>query len=427
MADLLDILSNTLVLQQIAPYLSLPAILSLSNASKSLQFALGSSRELYRYLDLSQVKTARLPFQPIDNGGNVWRSQRMDEALTEDEFYSGPLRGIFSHLHKRHVLKNVQILILDGLSVPADLVQDILTEDRYNIRVLSIRETTHTNERKLMQALKYAVRPSRPAGTPRLKALYVFGRVDRGQAVTSEIRTAAESVRAGGITASQGAQIGAIGAAWNERSEQALAASISRTDDEWYQPTGRMTKTTPGSEWAETLKACEGIIAFDAVLCRGPRHNVQLIRDEMLRDTWLTPAIANIALGPSGCAKCNSSPEGPALYKQSPSHHLPLLGPPSTRSSSVLNSQMPVLTSGTTYPPLFVRCQDCLRGRWCERCNKWWDESCYQILETGRQAEVRQDVTESSSSSIKVHLGFCIEYCLIGEMMSGAGSFGMWG
>lgn len=433
MANIFDVLGNSLILQQLAPYLPLSSILALSNASKALQEELTAAPELWRFLDLSQVKSAKLPFKPIDSGGNHWRSQRMDEALTEDEFYSGPLRGIFSTLSRRKVLRYVQTLILDGLSVPADLVQEIMAEERFNVRVLSIRETTHLNERKLMQGLRYAVRPTRPSRTPRLRALYVFGQIERSKRNTvANGSNPAETARAGGVTASEGAQ---IGAAWNERSHQALHASVASSDDPWYQPTGRMMKKTPVKEWAETLQLCEGIIAFDAVLCRGPRHNdFQNAHGEETTGGWLPPAIANVALGPSGCAKCGSSPEGPGICKQSPAHHLPLLSPPSTRSSSALDSQIPSATLETSYPPLYVRCEDCLRGRWCERCNKWWDEACYVAPGTGRQrqAEVRDVISVGSdgapaTESIKVHLGLCTETCLIGEMMSGAGSFGMWG
>lgn len=289
----------------------------------------------------------------------------MDEGLTEDEFYSGPLRGIFAALERRNTLRHVQTLILDGLSVPADLVQEILSEDRFrSIRILSVKEATHLNEKKLMQALRYAVRPTRPPEMPRLKGLYVFGQIERPRKSTPS-RIASNVTPTNGVTNSEGAQIGAV---WNERSHQALNPSISRTDDVWYQSNGRMMKTTPGSEWAETLKACEGIIAFDAILCRGPRHDAETAFLQAKDNGWLPPAVANVALGSTGCAKCGTSPEEPGIYKQSPADHLPLLNPPATRSSLVLNSQAPILTSGSSYPPLYARCQDCLRGRWCERC-----------------------------------------------------------
>ncbi|PSK55891.1 hypothetical protein B9Z65_4769 [Elsinoe australis] len=70
-----------------------------------------------------------------------------------------------------NILRFVQVLILDGLSVPADLVGEIVGEDRFNVKLLSLRKCEHLNERKLCQVLKYAVRPGRRDGTPKLKAL----------------------------------------------------------------------------------------------------------------------------------------------------------------------------------------------------------------------------------------------------------------
>jgi len=37
------------------------------------------------------------------------------------------------------------------------------------------------------------------------------------------------------------------------------------------------------------------------------------------------------------------------------------------------------------------------------------------------------DTRVPEPESIKVHMGLCIENCLVGEMMSGAGSLGMGG
>ena len=172
---LADLLSNSLVLRQTAPYLPVASIFALAATSKSLHHLVHESPDVFRYLDLSTVKSAIVPYAPLDSGGVSWRAERMDESLTEDEFYSGPIRGIFSKLQRRNVLRSVQTLVLDGLSVPADLVRDIIAEDTFNVRILSIRECKHLNERKLQQVLRYAVRPSRPAGTPKIKGIYFFG------------------------------------------------------------------------------------------------------------------------------------------------------------------------------------------------------------------------------------------------------------
>lgn len=436
---LLELLSNSLILQQTTPHLTVSALYALARTSKSFHSLILQSPEAFRYLDLSTVKSAVIDASPIDSGGISWRAERMDEALTEDEFNSGPLRGVFSKMARRNVLKNVSTLVLDGLSVPADIVREIIAEDRFNVRILSIREVKNLREKKLMQLLRYAVRPSRPEGTPRLKGLYYFGPKDPASVVLPSGRGAPlqRTPPDRGVMSSEGAQ---IGAEWNERSNQALSAVLARTEDRWYQATGRMLRRQPVLEWAETLEACEGIIHFDAVLCRGPRHDPRVAFSRQASDgstvtasQWLKPAVATIALGPSGCAKCGTCAEGPATFGQSPSSHLPLLSPPPLHSSTVRAAQRPVTIDGGAMPPLVVRCEECLRGRWCERCNKWWDEPCYSIGTRTelQQQELMQDVLSGLMSKpqedIKVHMGLCAERCLVEEMMAGAGSAGMWG
>ncbi|KAJ9621207.1 hypothetical protein H2203_007258 [Taxawa tesnikishii (nom. ined.)] len=444
--SLLDLLNNSLILAQTAPYLPISSLLSLSVANKPIRKTLLSSPETFRYVNLTSVKYAVIDSSPIDSGGNSWRSERMDESLTEDEFYSGPLRGIFNKLHKQHILTNIKTLILDGLSVPADLVREIVAEDRFNVRVLSIREAKHLNERKLQQVLKYAVRSSRPDGTPTLKALYVFGLRDTPMRAAptrpGQARLAAE---AGDVMASQGAQ---IGAEWNQRSSAALSSSLGQPDDKWYRATGRVMRQ-PSADWADTLDACRGIIAFDAVLCRGPRHDASKAR---IHD-YLRPAVANIALGIRGCEICGDCPESAAGFGLSTEDELPLLNPPPLYTSTVRAAQCPapipafalgedVVREVKKSPPrLILRCEDCLRGRWCERCNKWWCEACYaepksRVMlpdelqgngwETGGANMISAGVgSRTSGGTIKVYSRLCVESCLVGEMLPVAD--GMWG
>ena len=85
---------------------------------------------------------------------------------------------MFSNLRKRNILQDVQTLILDGLAVPADLVTETITNESFNVRILSLRNVQHSNERKLQQALLYAIRPSRALGTPTFQGLYLFGPQD---------------------------------------------------------------------------------------------------------------------------------------------------------------------------------------------------------------------------------------------------------
>lgn len=116
---LLDLLSNSLVLRQTAPYIPVKELRRLTKVCRSLRELIYTQSDIWRYMNLTTVKRAIIDSSPIDVGGVSWRAERMDESLTEDDFYSGPLRGIFGNLHSKHVLKFVQTLVLDGLSVPA--------------------------------------------------------------------------------------------------------------------------------------------------------------------------------------------------------------------------------------------------------------------------------------------------------------------
>lgn len=451
-ASLLDLLSIDLILRQTAPYLSISALLSLSASNRTFRALINTNAEAWRYLDLSKVKSARIDTSPIDAGGISWRAERMDEALTEDDFYSGPLRGIFSKLHTKGVLRFVHTLILDGLAVPADLVREVIAEDRFNVRVLSLRDCKHLNHTKLQQVLRYAVRIGRPEGSPKLRALYVFGRKDSPPLPRSkaEMQTTTTQQPPQGILASEGAQ---IGSEWNSRSSATLNESLPSDDQQrWYGRTGRaLTRTT--SAWADTLQACQSIVAFDAVLCRGPRHDITLTPGK----DFLPPALAGVALGPQGCETCKTCPEGPAMFGQSNEITLPLLAPPPIHSSTVRAAQHPEPTHDK-FPPFLARCEDCLRGRWCERCNRWWCENCYaEPVSRTAEADVplipppmpipatpaslppqvhvqsiewagpaaSGPATSQGAAPIKVYSKLCVEHCLVGEMMMSADGF--WG
>ncbi|KAL6706580.1 hypothetical protein ACN47E_005336 [Coniothyrium glycines] len=407
--SLADLLSNTLILRQTAPYLPVSALRNLSRTCKPLHHIILQSPEAFRYLDLSTVSSAIIPFDgPLDAGGVSFRAERMDEALTEDDFYAGPLRGIFARLEKLHILRNVHTLVLDGLSVTAELVNELLTEERYNIRILSIREVKHLNERKLQQYIRYAVRPSRPAGTPRVKGIYLFGPKST-QSPPSPTTGKIQTTTSRGVMSSQGAQ---IGAEWNQKSYDALNVALARTEDKWYQSSGRMISKRPTSEWAEVLQACQDIIAFDAVLCRGPRHDPSkaYVREGTASGilhpaSFLRPSIATVALGPSGCETCHSCPEQPATFGDSARHQFPLLTPVPLHGSSLRAAQMPQTIDGLAPPRLIVRCEDCLKGRWCERCHKWWDEDCYVASTIAQRTELQQtELTESIQSNGTSHL-----------------------
>lgn len=315
---LLQVLSNPLILCHTTPYLPVADTLSLAATSKTFRYLIYQTPQVFRYLDLSGTKSAQFDLEGIDHGGETWRNVQLDENLTEDDFYSGPLRGIFSTLRRINILSNVQVLVLDGLSVTADLVHEIVTDPYYSVQILSLRECTHLNERKLRGTLKYICRPSRPEGTPRLKALYFFTKKEPSASKGSQIPAAA------GVTLdlSSGS---AVALTWNARSQEALAPTTLVSDEAepepWYGLRGPQSRgfRPIDRDWAQTLVDCDGIIAFDAVLCACPRHmnspawgKVDIAALEAASSSAVasvpTWAFAQYSL--DGCFSCGSAPEG---------------------------------------------------------------------------------------------------------------------
>ncbi|KAF6825857.1 ubiquitin fusion degradation protein [Colletotrichum musicola] len=343
---LLNLLYNPLILAHTTPHLSAHERLNLASTSRSFRDLVHHTPGVFRHLDLTQVRTAQFDIDGIDRGGEVWRNVQLDENLTEDDFYSGPLRGIFSNIRRRNILQDVQTLILDGLSVTAELCHEIILDPAYSVRILSIRGAKNINERKLCASLQYACRPSRPEGTPRLKGLYVFG--------------------------ARHAPVLPI-AGRNAKSQEA---------DEWYQKKGRIIARSLVDEWANTLVDCHGIIAFDAVPCSGPHHiNSPAYGKVKIPSSARHWAVATVALG--DCAGCGAAPEGMTVHKDTPAIQRPLLPPPPVLTSSIKAATMPhgapgPIANADSIQSFVARCLDCLRERYCAGCNKWWCEECYQ-------------------------------------------------
>ncbi|KAK4187050.1 hypothetical protein QBC35DRAFT_499698 [Podospora australis] len=397
---LLQLLTNSLVLSRTAPYLSCYDVLNLAATSRAFRYLIYQTPQVFRRLDLGNVKTAQFDVDAIDHGGETWRNVQVDENLTEDDFYSGPLRGIFYNLKRFDILRDVQVLTLDGLSVTAELIHDILIDPAFSVRILSIRDVKNLNNRKLRQALQYACRDSRPEGTPRLQGLYVFGPKEPTPGALIKEQSMSPSPTSPA----------AVAAAWNSKSQKALTASLAEEPEAWYERRGKQFPHRIDQEWASTLVACDGIIAFDAVLCTGPRHLNSpawgKVNIEALNAAAASPASASIphfqvathSLG--GCAGCGSAPEGWTTWgedghsrdrdtrRSSNIGKFPLLAPPPVHSSTLGAAMCPSGQSVRPHHPFankaekkkarFVpRCFDCIRDRYCTGCNQWWCETCY--------------------------------------------------
>ncbi|PKS12357.1 hypothetical protein jhhlp_001657 [Lomentospora prolificans] len=372
--SLFDLLSNHLVLQHTAPYLSARDRLALGATCKDFCGLIQHAPGVFRYLDLTRVTTAQFDIAPIDNGGEVWRNVQVDEHVTEDDFYSGPLRGIFSTLQRRHLLNDVQTLVLDGLSVTADLCHELINDPKFNVRILSIRGVKHLNERSLRKALRYACRPSRQIGTPKLRGLYIFTSKSPDATVTAQ-----------------------------DSAESDYKDARVNTGDLWYGEKGRVIQHQPSQEWAETLIDCQGVIAFDAPLCTGPCHMNSPSYGSLLSPAGPQWAVASFAL--SGCVGCGSAPEGLTTFDTAADRtSLPLLPDVPFLSSSLTAATYPMTTSACGTAPSFVaRCATCLNDRHCRTCNKWWCEKCYTPPQPGLH------MADESQAPIKKFHRSCFE------------------
>jgi len=436
---LLDLLRNPIIADNLVQYLPLCSIIRLARTAWGYHDWVLHEPTVFRYLDLSRAKGAYTPpIAPIDNGGHSWRAERMDENLTEDEFYAGPLRSVLNKLSRLHILHDVQVLVLDRLaSVTHELLHEITTESKYNVRLLSIRQCPNVNETRLRQLLTYLCRPSRAEGTPRLQGLYFFTDPANDRTVDPN------AANFNGITTVDGAALGLL------PSDKAQAIEAQH----WYAPSGKVTSIGADgrSAWEETIQSCTGIIAFDAVLCKTMHEHMAPCLHEASREFLTTskpgvPTIASVALGPGGCAGCGNAPEGTPIWGQNDIVDFPLLSPP-PRSGKLIDAVRPPGTStsksGLTQR-LVVSCKWCLINRHCDSCHRWWCADCYnpkqgtrlRDLEALSNAGLRylpaQEELQTTGSdgtngdSIKVFNGFCVENCLVGEMMAGAGSNGMW-
>lgn len=253
------------------------------------------------------------------------------------------------------------------MSVTAELVNEIITDPSFQVRILSLREVRNLNEARLRAALKMAVRPSRPKGTPRLKGLYIFGPKDPPSPPSRAPHNSAFNTS---------------DHAWRQ----------------WYDTIGHVLPPSISKEWADTLIDCADIIAFDAVLCRAPRHLNSPAHGSINIEANSPPpyvpspwAIATESVGP--CCGCKSSPEGFTVWGDTgasgDTQRFPLLAPTPRHSSDVKVASCPrgeevnpsrASRMAQTQPRRFIaRCGECTRGRLCRSCKSWWCENCYTL------------------------------------------------
>ncbi|RCI15857.1 hypothetical protein L249_2541 [Ophiocordyceps polyrhachis-furcata BCC 54312] len=379
--SLYDTLHNSLILATVAPYLPLSSILNLAATDKAFRALVYSTPGVFRHLDLSCLRQARLELSDSDDSDDTtdfWHSPRLDGSVTEDDFYSGPLRGIISNLRRRDILSVVQTLVLDGLSVTAELCRDIINDASLNVRILSLREVTNLDHVTLRAVLRYACRKTRPDNTPKLRALYIFG----------DKEWSPPPPRSG--------YAAPTGSDWNHKSRRALSSSLRRDGDAWWARRGRMITGGTAHDWGDCMLACDGIIAFDSVVCQGPRHRNSPARPSPPIELH-PPAAATFAV--SACAGCGSAPEGLVHPTRLPAR-LPLLAPLPISSSSVVAATTP----HHPYQPFVGRCGECIGDRYCLACHRWWCENCYKS--PGQAVVIDDDATtpEGFVAAVKIEV-----------------------
>ena len=400
--SLQDLLGVQLILSQVVPYLPTTSLLHLSAASKSLRSLLVDTYPscTFRRLDLSTLPSpllrATTSLTEVTIAGQTWRhtSQTADSV---DDYYAAPLRRVFYVLKRTAILNYVTTLVLDRLTVPAALLREILCDEPFNVRILSLRGVKNLGDEKLIQLLRYLIRPSRPVGIPKLKGLYYFTypepvtvKLSSGSAHDSPLQSV------GGVTTVPGSHLG----------NRVVSTRSIPSDSIWTEGLGNLFHPDPSTDetWAQLIEACLGIIAFDTVVCRhGPQSS-------------LPPRLASIALGARGCQKCHAAPEPPLVFGQTLACQLPLLPPAPLFSSRVKAAQS--LAIGEN-PAFYARCTACMKDRRCEQCNSWWCEDCY--------TPPTENFPSNADNGVKVLLGFCVSHCLVEELYTGAGEGGMWG
>ena len=441
--DLLDVLSNTLILQHTAPYIPITSLLNLAATSKAFQRLIFNAPSVFRYLNLSTIQARR---------ACAHKEYSMSSRRMFAEF--NLLYSAFTSLARRGVLQDVRILILDGLYISVELLHDILCCQHTNcpirvpnasdvrpcptcyplatqcpvpcnVRILSIRQSMGFYVDQLQGLLKHIARPDRPKGSPRIQGIYCFGPMD--SIFSSSISEDSHADAAEGVTTAFGSQLGTQG---SSRSSDSFA---TRYADTWYvsrrvnyAPAGFRSgelRPQPNEDWNELLDQCKGIIFFDTIKCQNSlpwKWDRSATNRRMKRCT----SLANVCLGSQTCQDCHAFPQGGARYTGEPSADLPLLSPPPLHSSSIAVAQRVSYDSIDT-KDLVLRawCDTCLDGRHCQGCLAFWCGTCCPFDD---EHEGGSRVS-TEHTKLKVYFGLCVEKCLVEEMYLGAGSGGMWG
>ena len=285
--SLADLLRNRLIFHQISPYLDITTLLSLAATSKGLRCLVYQTPQAFQYLDLSTT------CQKLGSYGLTYG---------RDGCYSKPLNDALIILGKYSVLQSVRTLILDGVNVPSNYLLDLLNSRINQIRILSLRRVGMLSDDQFQRILRHIIRPSRPSPQdwPKLRAVYWFGDTSSTVDTQKDAKHMPNKAWSDGITMRSGARLGA-----GSQTPGTVTTEADPYAQSVYSSIGACIKRRELQsldEWAIVLNNCQGIIAFDMVLCsHDSLHPLTLDP---------TPKLATIRL--SGCEICGSCPEGAA-------------------------------------------------------------------------------------------------------------------
>ena len=350
---LLDLFSNHLVLAQLAPYLSISALFNLAITSRRFGEVIRGDPKAFQRLDLSTVRGApchSCEFEAPEEHTVVNWSSEGDGAYAKDCL---PLMKLTSMSWKWDILPRVQTLILDHQYVHLDDLRNILLDSACRLRLLSLLDVWSFDGVDFQDLIDDMFRGGRRLDGPSLEGIYFFG----PPMIPEKFREQPIEEKSASANAATSA-------------EDSRPPNSYRDLNPWYLHS-KVAFQSPEIEdlYSAMLIVTQGVVVWDAVLCRAPRHTYPHKR-------FIGPTIASVTLGQTGCHVCHSSPEGPG----STVNQLPLLSPPPLHSSSITVAQEIPSDGKRTAPlPFYARCYNCLKHRWCVSCNKWWCENCYQF------------------------------------------------
>jgi hypothetical protein len=131
-ADFTDIVTNELVLIGVTSYLTVPSLLSLSSTSKEIRSILHTTPNVWRTVDLSDLRS------------------------------SSTYLFLIKFLRQPYVSRDCRVLILDGLSFDHRLLYQIVLREMPLLHSISLRSCPDLDGDQIIELIDYIRRPENP-------------------------------------------------------------------------------------------------------------------------------------------------------------------------------------------------------------------------------------------------------------------------